>query len=96
MKAKINFKVRFNKENRTFILRFIAALIIPVLTYFGLKFEDLTTWEKVGELIIEVISNPFVVGMLIVNALNMIPDPTTAGIGDSERALSYESPNKGE
>ena len=96
MKTRINFKVRFNKENRTFILRFIAALIIPVLTYFGLKFEDLTTWGKVGELIIEAVSNPFVVGLIIFNALNMIPDPTTAGIGDSERALSYESPNKGE
>ena len=67
-----------------------------MLTYFGLKFEDLTTWGKVGELIIEAVSNPFVVGLIIFNALNMIPDPTTAGIGDSERALSYESPNKGE
>lgn len=91
---KINWKVRFNKENRTFVLRFALALVLPVLTYLGLKFEDLTTWGGVGNVLVQFISNPFLVGLTLVNALNMIPDPTTSGLGDSERALGYETPNE--
>ena len=42
---KINWKVRFSKDNLTFILRFIGALAVPILAYFGLKFEDITSFD---------------------------------------------------
>lgn len=89
---KINWKVRFNAKNRAFILRFTLALVLPVLTYLGLKFEDLTTWAGVGAVLVQFVQNPFLIGLTVVNALNMIPDPTTQGVGDSERALGYDVP----
>lgn len=89
---KINWKVRFNAKNRAFILRFFVALTLPVLTYLGLKFEDLTTWAGVGSVLVQFIQNPFLIGLTVVNALNLIPDPTTQGLGDSERALGYTDP----
>ena len=88
----INWKVRFNKHNMTFILRFVGAILVPVLAYLGLRFEDMTTWASVGHVIIQFVSNPFLIGLTIFNALNMVPDGTTRGIGDSERAMTYLVP----
>lgn len=89
---KINWKVRFNKHNMLFTVRFFTALMIPVLTYLGLKAEDLTTWNGVFDVLFSIISNPFLIGLIIINALNMVPDPTTKGLSDSERALEYKEP----
>lgn len=90
----INWKVRFNKDNITFIIRFVAALIIPVLAYLGLEVTDLTSWKLIGDVLLQFISNPFLLGLTVINALNMIPDPTTKGITDSEKALNYTEPRK--
>lgn len=91
---KINWKVRFSKHNLTFIIRFIGALLVPVLAYLGINFEDLNSWERLGNMLLNFISNPFLIGLTIVNAINLIPDPTTKGISDSERALSYRKPGE--
>ena len=91
---KINWKVRFTKDNLTFILRFIGALAIPILAYFGLKFEDITSFDTLLDVIVRSVSNPYVLGLTVINALNMIPDPTTKGIKDSEKALNYTEPKK--
>lgn len=89
---KINWKVRFNSKNRQFYLRLILALALPVLAYFGIKFEDLTSWNAVGSLLVKFVNNPYLVGLTIVNILNIIPDPTTKGFGDSADALTYDEP----
>lgn len=91
---KINWKVRFSKDNITFILRFIGALAIPVLAYLGLELRDLTSWNMVLDVLQSFISNPYLVILTVVNALNMTIDPTTKGITDSEKALSYTEPKK--
>ena len=88
----INWGVRFNRANITFVLRFIGALFIPVLTYMGINFEDLTTWNMVGDTFLQFISNPFLVILTVINALNIVPDPTTKGISDSRTALNYNYP----
>lgn len=90
----INWKVRFNKDNITFIIRFVAALLIPVLAYLGLEVTDLTSWKLIGDVLLQFISNPFLLGLTVINALNMIPDPTTKGITDSEKALNYTEPKQ--
>ncbi|MDL2250782.1 phage holin [Lachnospiraceae bacterium OttesenSCG-928-J05] len=89
---KINWRVRFNKNNIQFIIRCIIAVLIPILTYFGLEQEDLTTWVALGSVLARALNNPFVIAFTIMNILNLIPDPTTKGLGDSERALTYEKP----
>ena len=35
---------------------------------------------------------PYVLGLVIVSVFNAITDPTTAGLGDSERAMTYSYP----
>lgn len=89
---KINWKVRFNKENILFIAQVVISVVIPILTYFGLQASDLTTWSKVWETFVQAISNPYVVIMAVASLFNAITDPTTRGIKDSENAMTYVQP----
>ena len=91
---KINWKVRFNKENIMFIAQVIISVVIPILTYFNLQASDLTTWGKVWDTFVQAVSNPYVVAMAAVSLFNAITDPTTKGIGDSRTALTYDVPKK--
>ena len=91
---KINWKVRFSKENILFIAQVVISVVIPILAYFGLQASDLTTWAKVWDTLIDAVSNPYVVIMALVSFFNAVTDPTTKGIGDSTTALSYTEPKK--
>lgn len=92
--SKINWKVRFSKDNILFIAQVVISVVIPILTYFGLQASDLTTWAKVWDTLIAAVSNPYVVVMALVSFFNAVTDPTTKGIGDSTTALSYTEPKK--
>ena len=89
---KINFKVRL--KNPVFIAQIILAILTPILAYAGLTMQDITTWKTLGDLIMNALSNPYVLGLVGVSVWNAINDPTTKGIGDSANALLYNKPNK--
>lgn len=79
----VNVKVRL--KNPVFLLTFLAAVVAFIYQMLGM-FEIV---PKVSEdQIIQIIS-------LIINiltALGILVDPTTKGVGDSERALGYDEP----
>ncbi len=87
---QINWKVRF--KNPVFWAQLIAAVILPVLTYMGLNWADMTSWQTLGGVMLEAVKNPVIVVSVIVSIWNLINDPTTKGIGDSARAMTYTSP----
>lgn len=72
----INFKLRL--KNKTTLVALISAAFL-MLQQFGLH---IPTNIQEG-------LNTFV-GILVI--LGIVTDPTTKGIADSERALSYEQP----
>ena len=81
----INWKVRVN--NKQFWMALIPALALvvqAVAAVFGweLDFSSLT-----GRLLAVVDA---VFALLVI--LGIVVDPTTAGVGDSKRALTYEEP----
>ena len=88
--SKINWVVRL--KNPIFVVQLLLAIITPVLAYMGITFQDLTSQEKLGEVILNALSNPYILGLIIVNAFNALTDPTTKGISDSEKALTYTEP----
>lgn len=90
----MNFLVRF--KNPVFIAQIVLAILTPILAYAGLTTADLTTWEALGDLLLGAISNPYVLGLVAVSVWNALTDPTTAGLGDSDEALTYTEPKKGE
>lgn len=87
----INWKVRL--RNVMFWAQLALSVFVPVLAYFGLTAEDLTSWGTLWEVILKAVSNPYVLGMAIVGVYNAITDPTTTGFTDSKRALTYGRPN---
>lgn len=89
---KINLKVRF--KNPVFIANLAMAILLPILTYMGLSWEDMTTWAALGKVFVSAIQNPVVVVSVVVSVWNALNDPTTAGISDSTRAMTYTEPNK--
>lgn len=90
----INFAVRF--RNPVFVAQIILAILTPILAYAGLTMQDITTWTALGDLLLGAISNPYVLGLVIVSVFNAVTDPTTHGIKDSERAMTYSYPYKKE
>lgn len=88
---KINLKVRFSKGNMLFILRFAFAVISPALAYLALEPTDLSTWEGLGSFILDILSNPYLMAITVLDAVNLIPDPTTPGFTDSEIVLNKKS-----
>lgn len=87
---KINWKVRF--KNPVFIAQLILAILTPILAYVGISASDITSWQILGDLLLKAISNPYVLGLVAVSVWNCINDPTTEGVSDSEKALTYEKP----
>lgn len=87
---KINWKVRF--KNPVFIAQLVLSILLPILSYLGLTVEDLTTWKALGDVLLQAVVNPYVLGMVVVSVWNALNDPTTKGASDSENALTYTEP----
>lgn len=82
---QINWKVRI--RNKVFWVSLISALALlaqTVATAFGYTINLETFAGKLTAVVDAVFA------ILVVLGVNV--DPTTAGIGDSERAMSYERP----
>lgn len=83
----INWKVRFKNPN--FWLSIVSATLLViqlVLDLFGVKMD----FGDLGNKLKAIINAVFAV----LTILGVTTDPTTAGIGDSQRALSYDEPWK--
>lgn len=87
---KLNLKVRL--KNPVFIAQLVLSILLPILSYMGLTVEDLTSWKMLGEVLVEAVINPYVLGLVAVSVWNALNDPTTKGVGDSENALTYTEP----
>lgn len=87
---KINWKVR--AKNPQFWLQIALAIVVPVGGYFGITGADVTTWLALWNVIVNAVSNPYVLFIIGVSLYNSILDPTTRGFSDSRRALNYDEP----
>lgn len=88
--TQINFKVR--AKNPQFWITILLAILAPLFAYYGITGADLTTWKSVWHLVLSAFSNPYVLSLIGVSVYNALIDPTTPGITDSKRALTYKKP----
>lgn len=82
---KINWKVRF--KNKTWLLSFIALVLTflyNVLSMFDIA--PTVTQQEIMDAVTAILT--------ILASVGVIIDPTTAGVSDSEKALTYEEPKK--
>ena len=85
---KINFLVRVKNP------WFWVGLVGTILAAMGVSPEMFTSWGSVWDAICSLFSNPFQIGCVVLAVLGVFVDPTTDGVGDSTRALTYTTPNK--
>lgn len=81
----INWRVRV--RNRSFWLALIPALLLlmqAVATPFGYKWD----FGVLNEQLAAIVNAAFAV----LSILGVVADPTTEGVGDSARALTYSDP----
>ena len=87
---KINWKIRV--KNPVWWAQVVLAVLTPILAYMGLTLESLTSWCVLGNVLLEAVKNPYVLGLVVISLWNACTDPTTKGLRDSERALNYQEP----
>ena len=80
---KVNWKVRF--KNKVWLGCFIAAIVSFVFTMLGM-FDIFPTITE--DQIMRVVNAI----LMFLSLTGVIVDPTTHGMADSERAMSYEEP----
>lgn len=83
--ANINWKVRI--KNKTFWVAIIPAVLLlvqVVAAVFGIAID----LGEMGNKLLDVVNAAF--GVLAI--LGIVTDPTTQGISDSQRALTYTEP----
>lgn len=88
----INWTVRI--KNPVWWAQVAASIILPMLAAVGMSWDEITTWAKLGEIIVAAVENPVTVVAVGVSLWNTITDPTTAGVGDSALAMTYIEPRK--
>lgn len=76
----INWSVR--AKNPIFWVNVLLSVATPILGYYGLTVESLTTWNSIFDVGYRAIQNPYVVGLIVVSLWNTIINPTTKGIKD--------------
>ena len=82
---KINWKVRI--KNKVFWIALIPAVLLLIQTscsVFGVELDFGNLQDK----LLAVVNALFAVLVI----LGIVADPTTEGLGDSKRAMSYEEP----
>ena len=80
---KLNWKVRFH--NKTWLGMFISLIV-------GFIFNLLKLFDVVPVVTENMVMNIVGQVLTILGLFGVIVDPTTAGIGDSNRAMTYEEP----
>ncbi len=83
----INWKVRM--KNKNFWLSIVPGILMLIQTVAAVFGFTLDFGELSGRLV-AVVDAAFVVLAI----LGIVTDPTTHGIGDSDRALTYDAPYK--
>lgn len=79
----INWKVRF--KNKVWLVAFLGAIVAFIYQILGMFGCAPSVSEAEVSNLIGIIINLLV-------ALGIVVDPTTAGLGDSERAMNYDVP----
>lgn len=82
----MNWKVRMRNP------WFWVGIVSAVVSALRVDVNALTSWGAVWSCLAGIIENPVQLATLCLTVLSVFIDPTTAGLGDSARALTYRKP----
>lgn len=84
---KINWKVRL--KNKNFWITLIPTVLLLVQPILRLAGVDIDLGE-IGNALLAIVDGVFV----LLAVLGIVTDPTTAGVSDSDQAMTYDKPKK--
>jgi len=85
---KLNYEVRLKNP------WFWIGVVSVSLTAIGVDPQTFTSWRSVFDGLLAVLSNPVQLVTVILSILSVFIDPTTSGLTDSTRAMTYKKPEK--
>ena len=85
---KVNVPVRFKNP------WFWVGVCSLAITAIGVDPQTFTSWAAAWVGVTNVLGNPVQLVTMCLAILSVFVDPTTAGITDSETALTYTAPKK--
>ena len=85
---KVNIPVRMKNP------WFWVGVVSVAITAIGVDPQTFTRWAAMWEGIKAVLSNPVQLVTMCLAVLSVFIGPTTAGLSDSEKALTYTTPKK--
>ena len=71
---------------------FWVGLAGVVCTAMGADPKTLTSWTALWNALAALAASPYLLASVAVAVLGVLVDPTTRGLGDSARALTYTKP----
>lgn len=83
---RINWKVRV--YNPQFWIAIGVVLFTNLFAKAGVSFEDITSWSKLGGLILDALKNPYAFINLAAIVYVAVIDFTTKGVGDSDLVMN--------
>ena len=86
----INWKVRI--KNPVWWAQVALAIVMPLILGMGYEWQDMTSWAALGKTLWVAVQNPVVFVAMLASAWAAVTDPTTKGVGDSPRAMTYDEP----
>lgn len=81
---KINWKARF--KNKAFVLTFVTLILTFVYQILGM-------FGVVPSISEDTVKNIITIGINILATIGVLVDPTTEGVSDSDRAMTYYTDN---
>lgn len=72
-------------KNPAFWIGIVGVALSPVLSYYGMGYEDLVSWDGLFGVIVNFINNPYLVGSVVLalaGAFGVVVDSSTPGIFD--------------
>ena len=87
----INWKARM--KNPVFWLQIFLSIAAPIGIYFNITGEDITSWGKLLEVIVDAGGNPFLLFTIGLSVWASINNPLTKGfISDKKEDLNKDAP----
>ena len=85
-----NFKVR--AKNPLFWIANIAAVLVYIGGYLGIKGTDITSWDKLFSVVEDIVANPYLIVMIIVTFVTTAISYTDKGVRDTVFVTELNKP----
>lgn len=72
--------IKKRMKNPVWWIQMFLAILTPITAYYGITNADITSWTKLGQVLLDAISNPNVLYCVFISVWSALYNPTTPGL----------------